>query len=579
MSVSSPFSPFSPFSGQRRLLEWGASAIIAGIALTLVIRTTWLMGRGFDFTDESFYLMWAQRPADFDIAYGLFGYGLHPLFELVGGSVSGLRRIAAIIVAVAGILTCTISLANTRIDRRGPVALQVISTSAILPFMYYILWLLTPSYNWFALLSALLLISAIVDLCQIRHHLRSSVFAAAAIVLMIFARPQNAMAFGSIYVVGIVLVVPLFPGKLKQMALLVFWSAAILLIFAYFAPIRSIVKQIEAYLVIFGMHHPLEIGFWDRMFEFIRDPGRLLACSTVLFLISITTQQRLAWSRWRIKLLLVITALVLSAQAIRDLRSAEFVYRIGPTMGALTYIVLSLGCVRKDANFRLLSLLGLAALLPLAATFGSADRIFEQLDFFCGVWGIIALVAVADASSQQSFRVATAAAVCLAFVYAAIQSGLSHPYRLAAPVEMQSKSTMLGWGSELKLDAKTSKFIETLRQHANEAGFCRGDPTIDLGSARPGIVFAIGGRAPVFPWIISGYQFSERFGGEVLKRVDETLLMRTWLITGESSFSTDQLKSFGIDLTAHKLVVELRDPLNDGVVKLFAPRAISGSCS
>ena len=35
--------------------------------------------------------MWAQRPADFDIAYGFFGYGLHPLFELVGGSVSGLR--------------------------------------------------------------------------------------------------------------------------------------------------------------------------------------------------------------------------------------------------------------------------------------------------------------------------------------------------------------------------------------------------------------------------------------------------------------------------------------------------------
>jgi len=86
MSVS------SFFFGQRRLLEWGVSAIIAGIALTLVIRTTWLMGRGFDFTDESFYLMWAQRPADFDIAYGLFGYGLHPLFKMVGGSVSGLRR-------------------------------------------------------------------------------------------------------------------------------------------------------------------------------------------------------------------------------------------------------------------------------------------------------------------------------------------------------------------------------------------------------------------------------------------------------------------------------------------------------
>ena len=89
----------------------------------------------------------------------------------------------------------------------------------------------------------------------------------------------------------------------------------------------------------------------------------------------------------------------------------------------------------------------------------------------------------------------------------------------------------------------------------------------------------MGGRAPVFPWIFSGYQFSERLGGEVLKRVGETLLMRTWLITGDSSFSTEQLKSFGIDLTARKLVVELHDPLNGGVVKLFAPLSISGPCS
>ena len=248
-------------------------------------------------------------------------------------------------------------------------------------------------------------------------------------------------------------------------------------------------------------------------------------------------------------------------------------------MGALALIVLSLACIRKDANFRLLGSLGLAALLPLAATFGSADRIFEQLDFFCGVWGIIAVVSIADASGQQSFRVATAAAVCLAFVYAAIQSGLSAPYRLAAAVDMQMKSTMLGWGSELKLDMKTSKFIETLQQRAKEEGFCRNDPAIDLGSARPGIVFAIGGRALVFPWIISGYQFSEQFGGEVLKMVGEARLMRTWLITGESSFSMEQLKSFGIDLTAYKLVVELDDPLNGGTVKLFAPPSISRSCS
>ncbi len=118
-----------------------------------------------------------------------------------------------------------------------------------------------------------------------------------------------------------------------------------------------------------------------------------------------------------------------------------------------------------------------------------------------------------------------------------------------------------------------------LQQRAKEEGFCTGDPTIDLGSARPGIVFAIGGSAPVFPWIVTGYQFSERFALEVLKRVGEPRLAQTWLITGAASFSTNQLRSFGVDLTKYKLVVELHDPLNDGAVKLFAPRSILGSCS
>ena len=47
-------SVFFSFSSQPRLLEWVVSAIIAGIALTLIVQAIWLMDRGFDFTDKSF---------------------------------------------------------------------------------------------------------------------------------------------------------------------------------------------------------------------------------------------------------------------------------------------------------------------------------------------------------------------------------------------------------------------------------------------------------------------------------------------------------------------------------------------
>ena len=85
-----------------RPYEWFVSAAIGGLAITFIVRTIWLMDRGFDFTDESFYLAWARQPSAYDIAYGLFGYGLHPLFEIVAqkalqhfvvGDINGLMQV------------------------------------------------------------------------------------------------------------------------------------------------------------------------------------------------------------------------------------------------------------------------------------------------------------------------------------------------------------------------------------------------------------------------------------------------------------------------------------------------------
>ncbi len=270
----------------------------------------------------------------------------------MNGSVSGLRRAAAIIIATAGIFVSTIIISNTSIERRGPIALQILSTSAALPIIYYIFWLLTPSYNWFALLGGLLLLAAVVDLCDGGHRLRSSAIVAAAMALMIFARPQNALAFALIYLIAVMIFVPVLSNKLKQIVLAGLWSVVFLGAIALFSPIGKIADQIQAYLTIFGTHHPLETSFWDRMFEFFSGPGFLFACSAILFLGSIFTQHGSHFSHQSIKVLLTIAAFVLSVQVVTYSRSAEFIYRVGPTMGSITYLLLALACIKKDANPR-----------------------------------------------------------------------------------------------------------------------------------------------------------------------------------------------------------------------------------
>jgi hypothetical protein len=103
---------------------------------------------------------------------------------------------------------------------------------------------------------------------------------------------------------------------------------------------------------------------------------------------------------------------------------------------------------------------------------------------------------------------------------------------------------------------------------------------IDLSGSLPGVVFAMGGWMPVFPWIFAGYPFSDHFAREVLKKVNGTLLAQSWLVTSDESgtFSMAQLRSYGIDFGAYRLVADLNHPISGRSIKLFAPTTPQNPC-
>ncbi|MGY3477360.1 hypothetical protein [Bradyrhizobium ottawaense] len=80
-------------------------AAVAVLAFAVVLASNLIlkMDRGFDFTDEAFYLMLAQRPAEYDLVLGLFSYAIRPLYLLAGESVSAFNRLGAVILAGLGV--------------------------------------------------------------------------------------------------------------------------------------------------------------------------------------------------------------------------------------------------------------------------------------------------------------------------------------------------------------------------------------------------------------------------------------------------------------------------------------------
>ena len=561
-------------SAARDIAAWFAASIVMAASAALIVTTFWLLGRGFDFTDQSFYLMLAQQPAGYELTYGLFGYGLHPLYELVGGSIASMERVGALVLVVLGAALGLVVSNKARMDWRRPAGAQIVAVSASLPLAYYLLWIPVPGYNWIGLVGGIVLLIAMLLLLEAGNGYGSAAAAAAAAILAIFTRPQTAIGFGALYLAAVFLVDPAPKRSLMQIVRAAGLTAMAVVGIAAILPLGTLIEQSREYIAIFGTTHPLHFSFIDQQLVFLKSAWLWLVCGAILAFILLSRLGGKAVSN-RLAVLVCIVVPIISAVILVRTISRPDEFRIGSATGTLAFCALSLACLRKEAAPRLIALLGVAVLIPWIVTLGASAAVRPQLAYYSGISSFIAVVGVFIAVRQNMVAVTLASCAGLYLTFSAIQVGLASPYRLAAPVAMQVVPTRMGWGAELKLDSKTSEFITRLRDDAQQGGFCQGGAVIDLSGNLPGAVFAMGGLMPVFPWISAGYPFSNYFAQEYLKRLGQARLARSWLITAETpnTFSRQELEALGVDFAAYRLVDDLPHPVDGTSVKLYAPLA------
>jgi hypothetical protein len=124
----------------------------------------WILGnctRGFDFTDEGYYLVWMARPFRYDWSLSQFGFIYHPLYILLGGNIGLLRQANVLMIFGLGCLLAhtflRIGLPNVYESR---FQLAILSAAiAIVPLMQLKLWLPTPNYNSLCLQALLLTVT------------------------------------------------------------------------------------------------------------------------------------------------------------------------------------------------------------------------------------------------------------------------------------------------------------------------------------------------------------------------------------------------------------------------------------
>jgi hypothetical protein len=559
-----------------RILSFNVFLIAGGFVACWGI-LIWAMGRGYDFTDDSYYLIWASAPWRYDWSVSEFGFLWHPIYELVRGDIRLFRIAGAVLLSGSGALFgWSIWRFMSPVAPRS-VAPAVILAMAAASFWNLIYWIPTPGYNELNLIGLLLLMAGLIfaiHVIALRELMLCAAIAAMGLALTAFAKPTTALFALILGVLWLVLLRPKRPVAFTALA------GAFGLIFL-FAGIWAIDGSIQAFVQRqFGGLRVLQMlspshGI-AQLYRSAVDPAAGVVLNAghrrlAIFILAVG----LVWSM----LLLLLSdryaafKLVLNALAAAYLGYLLSEWRSSVLFGSYydiasispLLLVLSLAgalCIKRpardDAHWcraLMLTILSLGA--ASCFSIGTNNRMLYHESFAAVFWFAALILLAAAAVESRRATLVSGAALLASFMTAGLLIGaMRNPYRLSAAISQQTEPVVIGpRAASLLVDRTTADYIKTLQAAARTHGFQAGLPILDLTGASPGAVFALGGIAPGRGWLNGGYPGSADAARESLKRVPVSDLSRAWVLTVAGN-SPDKLpdtvlQSLGVNFPAN----------------------------
>lgn len=536
-----------------RLLTLNVVLVACGFAACWSI-LIWAMGRGYDFTDESYYLIWASMPWHYSRSVSEFGFLWHPVYELVRGDIRLFRIAGAVLLSGSGALFGWSIWRFIRPTLPRSVAPAVIVAMAAASFWNLNYWIPTPGYNELNLIGLLLFMAGLifaVDVVGGVQIVLCALLLAIGLVITAFAKPTTALCA---LLIGLLWLVLLRPKRPIALVL----SAAVFSLALFLSGILAIDGGVHAFIQRqLGGLHTLQIlspghglgGLYrstvDPLFDLVRHAGhRWLALQIVA--VGLLWGGLLLWLNERhvvLKTTVNIVAAVGLAWVVRDWRSVLPIgsnYEIASISPLL--LTVSLGIVllsrrsARDQSAPWRPVVALAILSFCAAfcfSVGTNNRTLYH-ESLAAVFWFAALILLASAASAGHRNGLVSGAVLFgSFMTVGLLAGATeNPYRLVAPISQQTESVTIGpRNAALLVDKTSASYIRTLQAAARTHGFESGTPVIDLTGASPGTVFALAGTAPGRGWLNGGYPGSAAAARESLSGVSASDLSRAWVLT------------------------------------------------
>lgn len=569
--------------------------------------------RGFDITDESVYILWASNPRDILASTTEFGHYTGILYSLANGNLAGFRLLGLLLLLVtAGLFSHSLErywghLSGVSVSNHSRwLSLIVILAGTA---AYHSSWILTPSYNWLALTSTLIVATGLLHAAVNASDRGTN-------------SSKNLSLFGHGLLVGI-------GGGLSFMAKPT-TAAVLAIIFLYFIGVTSLRRRWKVFVgasvlssVIFILIHA--IIFENGLFLFyvkvrdglelanllsggqtisdislqacgdlIRIPIRLVQVFLLayaglaflfLFFAVVFTRYRKTQNK-NIGTLFIIVLVLVSVVAWTRLWEAGYWVggqsvgnRIGFGGLAFSFVLVLSGLSTlvlwkkgkpggncDGIQFReLLKLYIFLLLLPMAYAFGSNNGLVAQMS-----GGFVFLSAASlysafwiDQYIGERYLGYVVSLLLVLSICLILTLAYRNPYRLPAKVQDQVvEIAFAGSKGAIFVDEKTANYVNNLKRTALSAGWKSGMYLIDLTGGSPGATVILGGRAPGAPWLLGAYKGSNDFARAGLAKVSISTLQFAWVLTaseGSRKLSNKVLSDLGIDFpNAYEAVGKVR---------------------
>ena len=576
----------------------------------------WASNRGFDITDEGFYLLGGRFPAEVKMSTSMAHYYISILYCISCQNVRTLRLIGLILTGVSAIVFY-LGFRSLMVRLKMELLQNILFTFVAIPLVClgamlgYAWFLPTPSYNSLnatalTIYSGLMfLVLASLDRLNMPRSIvnLASFSAGLCIGISIFVKFPTGISLLVLF--GFVLAV--WPRQNLKTRLQTFGLLALGLttwLLVHFIFIQSPMASWQTFYAGMERTKTLEtgrhgVGALERYFLECRDLAKLAFLDF-----------------WKLHAALVVgfTGLFGLTKAWRDIVwlgsilifvifvcAGYLSYHRGFYLGGHTYIVniarFYLSWLLLLANATLMALIYFQRIhylfarynvlelvlfiavmfsLPFIGAVGTGNPIYINTVYQMAPWFGLLVILLSTLSWLLKHRwiLSLGGLILASFACAQIVLGsLSIPYRLNTGLLGQTQITRIGAPTSiLKLDPATSEFFNKIHAMAEVHGFRPGDDVLAFVNM-PGVVFAIGGKSPAIPWYSGGYKGSPAANEMALSMISPDRLKRAFILeTADSEKFMPNLTKFGMSFPNNYILCgEAIWPFTKVLVRLWKP--------